>query len=144
MRYKLLGGAALAIALAVSSGAWANPKNSFSNFNYTEVWSEASANSGDYNINLFSDVDRDGDNRATATSESYNLSVESVNLSELSANSSYNAIYQDNYDGDNKIEWAEATATASGDGLAQAGANSGVGSVNGQVQSVSAAGNISF
>jgi hypothetical protein len=144
MRYKLLGGAVLAVALAVSSGAWANPKNSFSNGNYTQVDSYAWANSGDYNVNYYSDVDRDGDNTASATSESYNLSVESVNVSELSANSSYNAIYQSNYDGDNTIEWAEATATASGDGLAQAAANSGVGAVNAQIQSVSAAGNISF
>jgi hypothetical protein len=144
MNYKLLGGAVVAIALAVSSGAWGNPKNSFSDGNYTQVDSYAWANAGDYNVNYFSDVDRDGDNTASATSESYNLSVEGVNYSTLEAYSAYNWIYQENYDGDNSIEWAEATATASGNGLAQAAANSGVGSVNAQIQSVSAAGNISF
>jgi hypothetical protein len=144
MKMKLLGGAALAVALAVSSGAWANPKNSFSDYNTTYVSSSAYANAGDYNYNWDSDVDRDGDNTATATSESYNLSVEGVNVSTLYANSSGNYISQSTCCGNNDVDWEAATATASGDGLAQAAANSGVGSVNAQIQSVSAAGNISF
>jgi hypothetical protein len=144
MKMKLLGGAALAVALAVSSGAWANPKNSFSDFNWTYVYSSAYANAGDYNYNWDSDVDRDGDNTATATSESYNVSVEGVNVSSLYAYSAFTYIDQYNVFGDNTVDWEGATATASGDGLAQAAANSGVGSVNAQIQSVAAAGNISF
>jgi hypothetical protein len=72
------------------------------------------------------------------------VSVEGVNVSTLGANSSGNYIVQNNTFGDNDVDWEAATATASGDGLAQAAANSGVGSVNAQIQSVSAAGNISF
>jgi hypothetical protein len=43
MKMKLLGGVALALILGVSSAAYANPKNTFSNGNTTAVYSTAVA-----------------------------------------------------------------------------------------------------
>jgi hypothetical protein len=43
MKTKLLGGVALALILGVSSAAYANPKNTFSNGNWTAVESSATA-----------------------------------------------------------------------------------------------------
>jgi hypothetical protein len=148
MKVKLLGGAALAIALAVSSGAWANPKNSFSSGNWTSVYSDAFANAGNsvfvdnYYGDQDVDIDSSGDNTATATSESYNVSIEAVEVSELSSYSE-GYIYQSNYWGDNDVDWNDSTAEASGQ-FSQASASNGVGNATTQGQSVAAAADVRF
>jgi hypothetical protein len=170
MKSKLLGGAALAIALAVSSGAWANPKNSFSNFNYTSVYSTAVAVSTGHNTINSGNGGAGGDgvfdfglggeggdgkvengdswSESEAVSESFNVSIEAVEVSSLSAYSAFNYVYNENkgdFPFDVFIEWRDAVASASGDGhLHQAQANNGVGSVNAATQSVAAAAEVRF
>jgi hypothetical protein len=158
MKLKLLGGAALVIALAVSSGAWANPKNSFSDYNYTSIYSSAYANAGDYGggdfgINYSSygeqvgngNVDHDGDNKAVAVSESYNKSVEGVESSYLS---SYSTGWIEQYGYYNSVFWFDAYANAgsggTNSGLFQASASNGVGNATTQGQSIGAGAEVSF
>lgn len=56
MKKLLIGASALALGLVAASGAWANPKNTFSDHNYTNVYSSAyafgHANSESFNSNL--------------------------------------------------------------------------------------------
>jgi hypothetical protein len=158
MKLKLLGGAALVIALAVSSGAWANPKNSFSYGNYTSVYSSAYANAGDYGGGFGSsnysydgeqvgngNVDHDGDNKAKAISESYNKSVEGVESSYLS---SYSTGWIEQYGYYNYVYWGDANANAgtggTNSGLFQASASNGVGNATTQGQSIGAGAEVSF
>lgn len=171
MKFKLLGSAALVIALAVSSGAWANPKNSFSDYNYTEVDSTAvavstgniaaynSANGGSGGSPYYSSgggggggaggtVDNSGDSASssTAISESYNVSIEGVEYSTLSS-SSTGYIYQESYF-KNKVDWESANANAgtggTNSGLFQSSASNGVGNATTQGQSIAAAAEVSF
>jgi opacity protein-like surface antigen len=62
MKKLLIGVSALALGLAAASGAWANPKNTFSNFNHTVVVSTAATGWGN------------------ATSESFNVNKEAVSV----------------------------------------------------------------
>jgi len=67
MKKLLIGVSALALGLAASSGAWANPKNTFSDYNTTYVDSYASTYWGN------------------ATSESFNTNTEAVSYQSLHA-----------------------------------------------------------
>jgi hypothetical protein len=159
MKTRLLGGTALVIAVAMSTSAWANPKNSFSNWNWTFVDSYANANAGDYGGGDFSynwssggeqvgngNVDHEGDNKAKAISESFNKSVEGVEVSELSSYS-VGYIYQSSY-WDNYVDWENANANAgsggTNSGLFQASASNGVGNATTQGQSIAAGAEVSF
>jgi hypothetical protein len=153
MKLKLLGGAALAIALAVSSGAWANPKNSFSNNNTITVNSDASADaeagttSGKCNnCTVFSTGgagngggSADGNSATSnAISESFNVSIEAVEVSTLSSH--VTDTYVEEFDsGNQEIDWRDAIATASGNTLSQASASNGIANSTTQGQSVAAA-----
>jgi len=65
MKKLLIGVSALALGLVAASGAWANPKNSFSDNNTTNLTSVAVAIGG------------------SALSESFNVSLESVSVQTL-------------------------------------------------------------
>jgi len=65
MKKLLIGVSALALGLVAASGAWANPKNSFSDNNTTTLTSVAVAIGG------------------AAVSESFNVSLESVSVQTL-------------------------------------------------------------
>jgi hypothetical protein len=67
MKKLLIGVSALALGLTAASGAWANPKNTFSNNNVTTLTSAATATGG------------------AAYSESYNTNTEAVSYQSLSA-----------------------------------------------------------
>jgi hypothetical protein len=160
MKSRLLGGAALVIAVAVSASAWANPKNSFSDWNWTYVDSYANANAGDYGGGYYGynssydgeqvgngNVAHEGDNKAKAISESFNKSIEGVEVSELSSYST-GYIYQYSYWYDNYVEWGNAEANAgsggTNSGLFQASASNGVGNATTQGQSIAAGAEVSF
>jgi hypothetical protein len=170
MKMKLLGGAALAIALTVSSGAWANPKNSFSDGNITAVYSAAVAvSTGNIAIGNSAyggaggspsnssgggggggaggTVDNSGASTSTsvAISESFNVSIEGVEVSNLS---SYSTGWVEQYGFKNKVEWGDANANAgtggTNSGLFQSSASNGVGNATTQGQSIAAAAEVSF
>ena len=67
MKKLLIGVSALALGLTAASGAWANPKNTFSNNNVTTLTSAATASGGG------------------AWSESYNTNTEAVSYHSLNA-----------------------------------------------------------
>jgi hypothetical protein len=84
MKCQLLGGVAVSVlVLATASSAWANPKNSFSDYNTTTVNSTATA--------ATAVGSQDGSDPATAISESYNTSNEGVSSQSL------NGVVTDNY-----------------------------------------------
>lgn len=146
MKYKLLAGVALVLAFGMTSSAWANPKNSFSDNNTTKVISVAVAK------NSFSN-----NGRATANSESFNVSVEGVSNQTLTGVSVLNiqaAVAQANNSGAQitgditaEIRNGNANASNSGattSGITQAAAAAGNGALNVQGASVGAGGNVSF
>jgi hypothetical protein len=170
MKLKLLGGAALILALAVSSGAWANPKNSFSDGNTTVVYSAAAAVStgniavgnsayggaggspsnsggGGGGGGAGGTVNNSGASTSTsvAISESYNSSIEGVEVSNLS---SVSTGWIEQYGFKNKVEWGDANANAgtggTNSGLFQSSASNGVGTATTQGQSIAAAAEVSF
>lgn len=124
MKKLLIGVSALALGLVAASGAWANPKNTFSDYNHTTVNSAAAAVHGN------------------ATSESYNSNVEAVSVQTLSGASvggSLNVDLIPVFSG-NAIT-GEISQNA---GIAQAQANSGNTSVQQQGVSLAAVGTVSF
>lgn len=124
MKTKLLGG--LVLALALSSGAWADQKNTFSDSNTIKVDSNAAAAAS-------------GSASATANSNSYNTSLEGVVNQELHATvaDTTTAVH-----GDGRIINGHAIATTSegNRGIVQTGANSGVGAIMQQGIAVGVAG----
>jgi len=123
MKKLLIGVSALALGLAASSGAWANPKNSFSNNNSTTVNSVAIAG-------------------GTALSESFNVSLESVSVQTLNgvANGGSLSVELIPIFSGNAL-----TGDISGNaGVSMAQANSGNTSVQQQAVSLAAIGTVSF
>lgn len=123
MKKLLVGVSALALGLVASSGAWANPKNSFADNNTTTVLSVAIAG-------------------GTALSESFNVSLESVSVQTLvgaSVGGSLNVSVIPVFSG-NAI-----TGTQSGNsGITMAQANTGNTSVQQQAVSLAAIGTVTF
>ena len=119
----LIGAAVLAIGMAGTSGAWANPENIFSDDGSNYVESYASTFKGD------------------AVSESYNTNQNAISYQELEASSWGN--YVESYVG---ASVNSGSATVSGasttSGVSVVSANSGNGSVVQQGVSLSALGTV--
>lgn len=124
MKKLLIGVSALALGLVAASGAWANPKNTFSDYNTQTVNSIALAVHGN------------------AISESYNSNLEAVSVQTLSGASVGGSLTVDLipvFSG-NAIT-GEISQNA---GIAMAQANSGNTSVQQQGVSLAAVGTVSF
>jgi hypothetical protein len=136
MRAKLLGSVALALALAVSSGAWANPKNSFSDNNTTTVVSTAA--------NAVGDSIGTGSVTQTAVSESFNISIEGVSVQTLSGAAvgiDLSVIEIPIVSGNNVVS---DNAQGQAVGVFAINQSSGTASVQMNASSIGAAGNVSF
>jgi hypothetical protein len=114
MTTKLLRSVGFALVLALPSGAWAGADNILSDYNQTTTSSVANAV---------------GSNN-TAISESYNTNINGVARQELTATVA-NTTVQITGDGLIHAGNAYAGAASSGtlNGLAQSGANSGIGGI---------------
>jgi hypothetical protein len=124
MKKLLIGVSALALGLVAASGAWANPKNTFSDHNTQTVYSAAIAVHG------------------TAYSESFNSNHEAVSVQTLSGASVGGSLNVD------LIPVFSGNAIT-GDirenaGIAMAQANSGNTSVQQQGVSLAAVGSVTF
>lgn len=123
MKKLLIGVSALALGLAASSGAWANPKNSFSNNNSTTVNSVAIAG-------------------GAALSESFNVSLESVSVQTLNGTANGGSLSVELIP---IFSGNALTGDISGNaGVSMAQANSGNTSVQQQAVSLAAIGTVSF
>jgi hypothetical protein len=124
MKKLLVGVSALAIGLVASSGAWANPKNTFSNNNVTTVASTAASGTG------------------AALSESFNSNQEAVSVQTLNGTSSGGSLTVDLIP---VFSGNATTGAQSGNaGVTMAQANSGNTSVQQQGVALSAVGSVSF
>lgn len=116
MTTKLLGTVGLSLVLALSSSAWAGAENTFSPGATTTTNSNAAAVAT-------------GSSQATSISESYNTSIEGVATQTLSG---IVADTTTHIEGNGLIQAGSAYAgTGSGTvhGVAQSGANSGIGGI---------------
>lgn len=123
MKKLLVGATALALGLVGASGAWANPKNSFSNGNTTTVLSVAIAG-------------------GTALSESFNVSLESVSVQTLVGTASGGSVSVDVipvFSG-NAITGTQQDNS----GITMAQSNTGNTSVQQQAVSLAAIGTVTF
>jgi hypothetical protein len=75
MKTMLLSGVALALVIGVSSAAYANPKNTFSNYNFTAVYSEANAVSTGNNTLGSGNGGNGGDSTGVGVGAHYGLGV---------------------------------------------------------------------
>lgn len=124
MKKLLVGVSALALGLVASSGAWANPKNSFSNNNTTTVVSTAIAGGG------------------SALSEAFNVSLESVSVQTLAgvANGASLTVEIIPIFSGNAVTGTQSTNS----GVTMAQANSGNTSVQQQAVSLAVIGTVTF
>jgi hypothetical protein len=123
MKKLLVGVSALAIGLVASSGAWANPKNTFSNGNTQLVVSLAVAG-------------------GAAFSESFNVNQEAVSVQVLNGQASGGSLSIDLVP---IVSGNAITGTQSGNsGVSMAQANSGNTSVQQQGVALSAVGTVNF
>jgi len=144
MKRQLLGGVAVAaLVLATASSAWANPKNSFSDYNTTIVNSTAAASTAVGS--------QDGSDPATAISESYNTSNEGVSSQSLYGVVTNNYIDADwDYDDESTTGNANVGGNASVGGFENAAgvnvasANTGSQSLNQQAVSLGVVGTVNF
>jgi hypothetical protein len=124
MKKLLVGVSALAIGLAASSGAFANPKNTFSNNNQTNLISVAVAGAG------------------AAFSESFNTNLESVSVQTLTASAvgaSLSVLSIPIFSGN-----ATVNDLRNNSGITMANANSGNGAVQQQAVSFAAVGEVTI
>lgn len=126
---KLLGGAALAVAIALSSGAWAGGNNILSDGNTTSTNSEA------YAIG----------NNNTAISESYNTYITGVATQELVG---IVADTTTKVEGNGHIRSGDVYATSGGSGtssgISQTAANGSIGGIVQQGLVMGVAGAVKF
>jgi hypothetical protein len=123
MKKLLVGVSALAIGLVASSGAWANPKNTFSNGNTQTVISVAVAG-------------------GAAFSESFNVNQEAVSVQVLNGASVGGSLSVDLIP---VFSGNAITGTQSGNsGVTMAQANSGNTSIQQQGVALSAVGTVNF
>jgi hypothetical protein len=124
MKKLLVGVSALAIGLVASSGAWANPKNTFSNNNTTTLTSVAVGIGG------------------AALSESFNINQEAVSVQTLNGASTGGSLSVEVI----PVFSGNATTGAQNTnaGVTMAQANSGNTSVQQQGVALSAVGSVSF
>jgi hypothetical protein len=124
MKKLLIGVSALAVGLAASSGAFANPKNTFSNGNTTNLISVAVAGLG------------------AAFSESFNTNLESVSVQTLSGSAvgaSLSVLSIPVFSGN-----AQVNNLNNNSGITMANANSGNGTVQQQAVSFAAVGEVTI
>jgi hypothetical protein len=156
MKSQFLGGVALSVAIfAMAGSAWANPKNSFSDRNTIEVFSSAFAETDPGGAGgpgtTSGGAGGAGGGRATATSESFNVTDEGVSRQTLDGLVTGNTIEAD---WDYADESQTGDANVGGDasiggfsnaaGVSVASANTGAQRLNQQSVSLGAVGTVNF
>jgi hypothetical protein len=145
MRMKLFGGTMMAVMLALTAGAWAGDSNMFNNGSVTTTKTSTSTNNTTGNTLTNSTIN------SVSNVESFNTTIEGVASQVLTATvtgASFQNTGTVTGTGDaaaaSQIGGATATIGQNTSGVAQAGANSGVGGIMQQGLVIATGANASF